>query len=211
MDPSRLKDRIARGLGTAARHIGGTCDAFRPASVDMPLDPANRYLKLPAAFTPDDSSFSHPVAYGHAAWSGIFDTAYTQPGDYLHGADGVFFIAAQQSLLPSLCILTTHTLTVSRALAPASPGVNGYGGITATTVTPMLTAWPASVLAAGGVTTGDLPGGNTDGVWNVLLPPTPVAIHPADLLTDEAGTSYVVRTAELTALGWRILTRQAVT
>ena len=211
MDLFRLRDRIARGLGTAARHIGGTCDAFRPVSINLPLDPANRFLQLPAAFTPVDSSFRHPVGYGEAAWSGIFDTAYTQPGDYLASAAGVFFIAGQQSLLPSLCILTTHTLNVTRASAPGSPGVNSYGGITATTATPVLTAWPASVLATRGASPGDLPGGNTSGNWTVLLPPTPVAINPADLLTDEAGTSYVVATAELTALGWRIATRQAVT
>jgi hypothetical protein len=42
-----------------------------------------------------------------------------------------------------------------------------------------------------------------------LLPNTPATIRAADLLTDDRGQSYVVGSAELTALGWRILAKQA--
>jgi hypothetical protein len=204
-----LQDRIARGLGTAARHIGTPYDAFRPCCTSNPLEPANRYLRLPAAFTAEDSSFRRPVGYGRAAWTGIFDTAYTQPGDYLTGPAGTFFIAAQESLLPALCVLAPRTLTIARAAAPVAAGVNAYGGLTAATATPLLIGWPASILFAGTGSPGDLPGDASVPVWTVLLPNTPAAIRAADLLTDDRGQSYVVGSAELTALGWRILAKQA--
>jgi hypothetical protein len=204
-----LQDRIARGLGTAARHIGTPYDAFRPCSIATPLDPANRYLRLPAAFTAEDSSFRRPVGYGRAAWTGIFDSAYTQRGDYLVGPAGTFFIAAQEALLPALCVLASRTLSVARAAAPTVAGVNSYGGLTAATVTPVLSGWPASILFAGTGSPGDLPGDASIPTWSVLLPNTPATIRAADLLTDDRGQSYVVGSAELTALGWRILAKQA--
>ena len=205
----RLQDRIARGLGTAARHTGAEYDAYRPVDVQNPLAPENRYLRLPAAFADENQSFRRPVPYGRATWSGIFDTAYTRPGDYLAGPGGIFFIAAQQSLLPSICVLTSATITLSRPAAPAAAGVNSYGGLTATTATPVLTAWPASVLFAGSGSPGDLPGDATTPTWTVLLPNTPAAIRSADLITDDAGRSYIVGSAELTGLGWRMLAKQA--
>jgi hypothetical protein len=205
----RLQDRIARGLGTAARHTGAEYDAYRPAGVQTPLAPENRYLRLPAAFTDETQSFQRAVAYGRATWSGIFDTAYTRPGDYLAGPGGIFFIAAQQSLLPSICVLASATITLSRPAAPAAAGVNSYGGLTATTATPVLTGWPASLLFAGSGSPGDLPGDASTPTWTILLPNTPASIRSADLITDDTGRSYVVGSAESTALGWRILAKQA--
>ena len=205
----RLQDRIARGLGTAARHIGTEYDAYRPLTAQNPLAPEHRYLRLSAAFSDESLSFRRPMAYGHATWSGIFDTAYTKPGDYLAGPAGVFFIAAQQSLLPAICVLSTSTITISRPAAPAAAGVNSYGGLLTTTALPVLTAWPASILFAGSGSPGDLPGDANTPTWTVLLPTTPATIRSADLLTDHIGKSYVVGSAELTALGWRILVKQA--
>jgi hypothetical protein len=205
----RLQDRIARGLGTAARHAGAEYDAYRPADVQTPLAPENRYLRLPAAFADENLSFRRPVQYGRATWSGIFDTAYTRTGDYLAGPAGVFFIAAQQSLLPPICILTSATITLSRPAAPSAAGVNSDGGLTAATATPVLTGWPASVLFAGSGSPGELPGDASTPTWTILLPNTPATISSADVITDNAGRSYVVGSAELTALGWRILAKQA--
>jgi hypothetical protein len=205
----QIQDRVSRGLGTAARHIGADYSAYRPASPHSPLHPTNRYLRLPASFTTENLTYRQPIGYGHATWSGIFDNAYTQPGDYLTGPAGTFFIAAQQSLLPTLCILATRTISVARAAAPAAAGVNAYGGLTTATATPILTGWPASVLFAGSGAPGDLPGDANTPNWTVLLPQTPVPIRAADLLTDDRGQAYIVGSTELTALGWRILAKQA--
>ncbi len=205
----RLQDVISRGLGSAARHVGASCDAFRMAGINNPLAPENRYLRLTAAFTQDNLSFRSAVGYGHATWSGIFDSAYTRPGDYLAGAAGTFFIAAQQPLLPTLCVLATRTVTVTRPAAPEAVGVNAYGGLVAATATPVITAWPASVLFAGSGSPGDLPGDASTPTWTILLPNTPVQLRPADLVGDDRGFSYVIASAELTPLGWRILAKQA--
>ena len=211
MQIQRLQDRIDRGRGAASRHIGAAYDAFRPAGACEPLALANRYLRLPAAFSPEDASFSRPSSYGRSAWLGVFDSAYTRPGDYLSGPGGTFFIAAQQSLLPVLCILTTRTLTVSRPAAPALAGMNGYGGATLATITPLIANWPASVLTAGTGSPGTLPGDANLPSWTVLLPSTPTALLPADIIQDDIGRTYVIGTAELTGLGWRILAKQAAT
>ena len=209
MDVLRLRDRIARGIGTAARVLGSQCDAFRPVSAHAPLDPANRFVRLPAAFTAGNGLFRRPVGYGDATWVGLFDSAYTQPGDYIAGPAGVFFIAAQQSLLPSLCILTTHTVDVVRAANPTSAGVTSYGGITKLNAEPVLTCWPASVLFVKIGPAGDLPGEVGTPIWNVLLPITPLPILNSDILRDNQGQNYVVTSAESTSLGWRLLVRTA--
>lgn len=211
MQLDRLQDIIARGLGVAARHVGAQYDAYRPAGAANPLAPENRYLRLPIAFTDETLGLRRPVPYGKATWSAILDTAYTRPGDYLAGPGGTYFIAAQQALLPVLCVLATRTITVNRPAAPAAAGVNAYGGLLATTATPVLTAWPASILFAGSGSPGDLPGDASTPNWTVLLPITPVPPRSADLITDDTGKSYVIGSAELTALGWRILAKQAAT
>lgn len=211
MQQTYLQDRIARGLGAAARHIGAAYDAFRPVSAANPLATANRYLQLPAAFNAEDPGFRRPTGYGRAAWLGIFDSAYTQPGDYLRGPAGIFFIATQPVLLPILCILTNRVLTVSRPAAPATPGINSYGGVLLTTAMPILTAWPASILSAGAGAPGTLPGDGNIPSWTILLPATPVPPRTADLIQDDLGRSYTIGTCEGSTLGWRITAKQAAT
>ena len=209
MDQATLQDRISRGLGAAARHVGASYDAVRPIDPLRPLDPASRYLRLHAAFAAEDLTLRRPAIYGHATWAGIFDTAYTQPGDYLTGSSGVFFIAAQQALLPALCVLANRTLSLARPAAPETAGVNQYGGLTTATATLLLAGWPASILYAGTGSPGDLPGDASAPAWTVLLPRTPISIETADLITDDRGLCYIVASAELTDLGWRILAKQA--
>ncbi len=129
MDPAQLQDRVHRGLNTAARAVGADTDAYRPSGTSDPLAARNRFLRLRAAFTSRDGGFAHPVMYGDALWYGIFDAAYTRPGDYLVQADSVWFIAAQQRLLPVLCVLTNRIVSFWRPAAPSTTGVNTYGGI----------------------------------------------------------------------------------
>jgi len=211
MHQPHLQDRFARGLGTAARHIGAPYDAFRPTSAHNPLAGRNRYLRLPAAFNAEDPSFKRPNGYGRATWFGIFDSAYTQPGDYLSGPAGTFFIAAQPRLLPNLCVLTNRVLNLSRPAAPTTPGVNTYGGVLAATATPLLTAWPGSILTAGSGSPGDLPSDANIPSWTVLLPDTPVPLRAADIIRDDLGRTYTIGTCEYSSLGWRILAKQAAT
>jgi hypothetical protein len=212
MDPSVLEDRVRWGLNVAARALGTDTSAYRPSGVAEPLASANRFLRLRAAFTPPDGKFGHPNGYGAALWYGVFDAAYTKPGDYLVQGDATWFVASQQRLLPVLCVHTNRVVSFWRAAAPLSTGVNNYGGVVTATNTPLLTNWPASVLGAvgRGHPDTDLPNDSLIPYWTVLLPAFPgVTLLPADMLTDDLGRNGVVAAAELSELGWRITARQA--
>src|SRR5208282_2939852 len=200
MDESRLQDRISWGLNVAARSIGAPTDAYRPSGALEPLRPANRFLRLHVAFSNVHGGFERPNTYDHALWNGIFDSAYTRVGDYLVQHSGTWFIAAQQPLMPVLCVRADRIVSFTRPAAPTASGVNTYGGITAATNTPLLTNWPASVQAASlaGVPSADLPGDSSVSHWTVLLPAQPgVVLLVSDLMTDDLGRNAVVSSAEL--------------
>jgi hypothetical protein len=214
MDPATLQDRIYRGLNAAARAVGADTDAYRPSGVADPLAPKNRFLRLRAAFTAHDGRFTHPNAYGEALSFGVFDAAYTRPGDYLVQGQGAWFIAAQQRLLPVLCVRTNRVVSFSRPAAPSSTGANRYGGATTATNEPLLTGWPASVLGVSGRghPSADLPNDTSLPYWTVLLPAIPdVVLRPSDLMSDDLGRNAVTAAAELTELGWRVTVKQATT
>jgi hypothetical protein len=214
MLPRELQDRVYRGLNAAARAIGADTDAYRPSGLSDPLALTNRFLRLRAAFTAPDGRFLRPNGYGEALWHGVFDAAYTRGGDYLVQDGSIWFIAAQQRLLPVLCVQTNRIVSFLRPAAPSNTGVNSYGGVVSITNTPLLAAWPASVLgvSAGGRTDTALPSDSSIPSWTVLLPAFPgVILRPADLMTDDLERNAVVLAAELTGLGWRVTVKQATT
>ncbi len=214
MDSARLEDRIRWGLNVAARATGATTSAYRPSGADNPLAPRNRYLRLHAAFSGLDGRFSRPNGYGNVLWCGIFDAAYTRPGDYLVQQAATWFIAAQQMLLPVLCVQTNRVVSFARPAVPTSTGVNSYGGITSANVTPLMTNWPASVLieSRDSPPLANLPSGTAVSHWTVLLPACPgIVLQTADLMSDDLGRNGLVTATELTDLGWRLAVRQATT
>lgn len=214
MDSVRLEDRMRWGLNVAARAIGTTTSAYRPRGAESPLAAQNRFLRLQAAFSGLDGKFVRPNGYGNALWCGVFDAAYTLPGDYLVQHDATWFIAAQQKLLPVLCVRTNRIISFTRPAAQTSTGVNTYGGVTAANVTPLMSNWPASVLVESreGRSLADLPNDTSVSYWTVLLPACPgVVLQTADLMSDDLGHNGVVATTELTDLGWRLAVRQATT
>jgi hypothetical protein len=214
MDSAHLEDRIRWGLNVAARVTGVTTSVYRPHGPNDPLTERNRFLRLNAAFTNLDGKFRRPNGYGNALWCGIFDAAYTSPGDYLAQNGATWFIASQQSLMPVLCVQTNRIISFTRPAAQTSTGVNPYGGNTAGGVSPLMANWPASVLVASreGRPLADLPGDTSVSYWTVLLPGcTEVVLQTADLMADDLGRNGVVVTTELTGLGWRLAVRQATT
>src|SRR5574340_1685809 len=148
MDAIQLQDRIRWGMNVAARATGARADAYRPRGCSDPVAAENRYLRLHTTFTGVDGRWKHANAYGSTLWYGIFDAAYTQPGDYLVRPDGTWFIAAQQALLPVLCVQSNRVVSFTRPGAPSATGANAYGGVTADTILPLLPNWPASVITA---------------------------------------------------------------
>lgn len=197
-------------MGAAARIIGLTYDAYRPGTGEVPISPENRFLRLHAAFNAQDSKFGKASAFGRPAWFGVFDSAYTRPGDYLVGPGGTFFIAAQEQLLPPLCVLTNAVVSLTRATGGIVPGLQSYGGaVFPGALTTVLTSWPASVLVARPGGRAVLPTDGRPGNWAVLLPPGPVTVRTSDMMMDDARRIFVVDTAERSHLGTRILATQA--
>lgn len=219
----RIADLVQKGLGRAGRALGPLCAAYRPAGTDDPLGAAQLFLRLPAAFAPHGGSFAAPPGYGQALWDGLFDAAYTRPGDYLvrresapgAGDGGVWFVAGQAPLLPPLCVRASRMVTLERAPATHAAGVAGYGGVQGTANIALLRDWPASVLdaGAGGQYQAALPTDTSLGAWSVLLPRLPqgVVLKAGDFLLDDLGRSGVVAAAELSELGWRLNVKQAAT
>lgn len=227
MDGARLQDLISRGMGTAARQAGVPCDAYRPCGGLHPLAETNRFLRVSAAFNAADPAFREANAYGRPVWYGVFDSAYTRPGDYLvecAASRRIWFIAAQPHLLPVVCVLTNRLASFARPAPPRLPGINSYGGVLRNELVPLMSHWPASVLAGG---TGErepaeLPSDVRLGGYSVLLPASVqngadsegrmgITLRADDLMTDDLGRTYVVSSAELSELGWRLLVKLATT
>ena len=218
MHAAKLEDAIQRGLGMAARHTGGEYRLFRPTRPHHALSPANQRLALRVTFSPLTGGFRMPVGFGHPGWSGLLDTAYTRPGDYLVAAEtpvgvqpAIWFIAAQQPLLPAFCLRVTREISITRPDGAQSIGISSYGGAARLQLLNVVTRWPASVLLSEGrgSTPAAIPGDITPGSWSVLFPTVgDVQIKINDRITDDLGRAAIVAAAELTDLGWRLTARE---
>jgi hypothetical protein len=217
----RVQDRIWRGLGQGARVLGSACTLYRASGPNDPLRAGNVVMTLNAAFAPV-RGWERPAGYGQALWQGVFDGAYVRAGDYLRRAEsrpgaadgGIWFVAAQQALLPSLCVRASRMVSFVRPAAPASAGINDYGGVGDGGSQILLNGWPASVLDAGGggAYQANLPTGTALGGWQLLLAGYPgVTLRAGDHMSDDLGRAGVVASAELSELGWRLHVTQAAT
>jgi hypothetical protein len=211
MQAGRVQDAIHRGLGRAGLVVGEWCELFRPEGGEAPLAAARRVLRLVAAFTAQDGRFAKPPTHGQVYWLGLFDAAYTRPGDYIRRGDGaVWFIAAQPALHPVLCVRANRVIDVVRPVHAAGPGLAPYGGGAAPE--PVLRAWPVSMVRGGGAGLGEaaLPEAVPGGGWLVLLPAVAgVVLREGDLVRDDLGRSGVIAQAELSEPGWRLIVRRA--
>lgn len=208
MDGTDLQDRLSRGMGAAARVFGVPYDVFRPWGTDAPLVSAKRVLRMHAAFDGGDPGYRRPRGYERAL-RGTFDGDCTRVGDYVTGPRGVLFIAALPALARPLCVLTNAVLDVLRAAGPGLAGLNEYGGVQEARLHPVLAGWPAAVTDGSAGSRSDVPFDGGMPSWSVLLPPTPVAILGSDLLRDGDGRRFLVRVAERSEMGWRLVVREA--
>jgi hypothetical protein len=211
MDSQKLQDKIYLALGKSACFTGATADAYRPTGPEGPLNKQNRYLRLPAVFTPADGKSD---GYGQPLWHGVFDGSYTRPGDYLVCSSRIFFIASQEPLAPILCVRTNRTISIVRPNQQTMVATNPYGGYQGGDASQLLLEYPASVLGENrsSASNVDLPSDLTVPYWSVLLPaPSGLLLSPGDLITDDLNRSAVIASSELTSLGWRINAKMATT
>lgn len=208
MDAATLQARIYAGYAKAALRIGYMVDQYRPVIGSHPLYFGNKLRSFPASFNAEDMTYSRTNKYGKATWFGMFDGSLTQVGDFLvNDQDGIFFIAAQQTALPILLVQCNRTINVLRPAAQAGVGAVGYGGDTIATETPLMTAYPASVLQGtkGEKNMAGLPMDDRNPWVQILLPAVSgITIRTSDIITDDLGRRMIASSAELTDLGWRI-------
>jgi hypothetical protein len=214
MQGRKPQDRFYLGLGACARHIGALGDAFRPGGRSDPLDPRNRFLRLPAALRPAKGNANHTNVYGDALWHGLFDASYLRPGDYLVVDAAIYFVASREPLLPVLCVRTNRTISISRASMQTGPALNGYGGYTPLATSTLIEGWPAAIFSEGrsGTPPAGLPTDQAPSLWNVYLPPVPGTLLSAgDIVADDIGRTAIIVSSELTNLGWRLSAKMATT
>lgn len=207
-----IQEKIWRGNAKAAQKIGLSYAHYRPLTAHDPISAPNQRAALLASFSPD-GTYRKPSAYGKPLWQCLADGSKLAVGDYLAGGT-TYFIAAMQPLLPILAVECNRTLTLSRVADSDFVGAGPYSGDTLDGETELMTGWPASVLQGTKGEKSDigLPGDPRMPWWAILMPQFPgVVIETADILTDEFEKRYIVSSAELTEMGWRITAQQAVT
>jgi hypothetical protein len=208
MDGARLNDLIYRGMGKAAAHIGRPCAVFRPQNPTAPL--TNQVETLPIAFNAANPAYTKPQLYGKAVWFADMDATHTRPGDYLVrlSDDKIWYIAAQQQLLPVVAIECNRRIRVVREQPQTAVGELPYSGIIepADVLGTEDSLWPCSILQGGKpLPAAGLPSDVKDAGWKILLPiSAPIRIQSADLIEDDIGRGFAVGSAELTDLGWRL-------
>jgi len=210
MDGLKLRDKIYIGYGKAAKRIGFNYQQFRATSASNPLT-STALQTLPASFT-TNFSYSAPNKYGQATWLGLFDGRTFEPGDFLVGHQGAFFVAAMQDTLPIYCVQTNRVVSVLRVGMDAGVGLGGWASDTPANEVTLMQGWPASVLQGTKGETNDakLPGDVKTPWWAILMPAWPgIVLRTSDIIRDELGRKYVISSAELTDMGWRITAMQA--
>ncbi|MBB1614524.1 hypothetical protein A9978_18980 [Pseudomonas sp. UMC65] len=210
MDGLKLRDKIYIGYGKAAKRIGFDYQQFRATSANNPLS-STALQTLPASFT-TNFSYSAPNKYGLATWLGLFDARAFEVGDFLVGRQGTFFIAAMQDTLPIYCVQTNRTVSVTRTGMDSGYGAVGYGGATPENEEVLMQGWPASILQGtkGESNDAKLPLDVRTPWWLILMPAWPgVEFRTSDFVRCDLGRKYVISSAELTDMGWRLTAMQA--
>lgn len=221
MDAALIQQKIYKGRGKAALRIGLACNVFRPIHAATPLD--NQITTLLAAFNVRDATYTKADDFGKAAWYADYDGTQTQAGDYLvrQFDNATWYVSQQAQLLPIALVQCERKIYLTRPPADA-PGVVGalpYSGVVACGGDPDMNAalgtaetpWPCSILLGGRALNAlPLPTSVKEGGWRIYLPPSvPIVIEASDTLIDDLGRRYIVESAELTDLGWRINANEA--
>jgi hypothetical protein len=168
------------------------------------LSSRNRIIKLNVAFEPSRDAAIGASGYGGVLWRAVFDSLYSVAGDYLQGPEGVFFVASQRQLQPTLCVQSSNVITIERPCLTTS---GGYSGFVADAAESIIVGWPALLTAGTARITGALPEAHF-GYWTAFLPILPIAPQVADVMIDELGRRFVVGSTQMSGLGWRLSMRQ---
>lgn len=213
MDGNRLQNLIYYGYAQSALRLGLPCTQYRPAAVSAPLTTA--YGSLLVSINAKDFKYAKANGYGSPVWYALADGRLMKVGDYLVGQVGTFYVASMQALLPIQVVECNRVVTVFRPQQQAGAGVVPYGGNTESNQTALITGWPCSILANAKADNGTvkLPGDTRSAWWNLLLPPLPfgLILKNDDVVQDDIGNRFVISSAELTDMGWRMTMAESET
>jgi hypothetical protein len=211
MDAAAIQAKINRGAAIAAQKLGETCTWYRPLDALRCVVSEAVMGTILCYFDPSfQFTAKAPNLYGKPVYGALLDRTKTLPGDYLSAPSGVYFIAGQQPLLPTIAVQCNALVNITRPAGaiPLTPGINAYSAETAATDQPLMTGWPASLLQGGRTQTSraDLPGEVQNKGFTGLLPYWPgVIFRTADRVSDTTtGKMLTISAAELTDLGWRL-------
>lgn len=198
---ARVTDTYAR----KAADYGETTDIYRPLSANTAISDTNKRTALNVFLHPQSDGYNKPM------WHCVADISQLQVGDYLVNSNGTFFIHAIRPA-PVFAVRCNAVIDVKRPVQQTGKGAAGYNADVVSTEVSRITAFPASILAAG---TGDrnatLPSDTKYPQFSVLLPNVQnVEIRTSDIINDDIGRRFIVISAELTDLGWRLIVMQAV-
>jgi hypothetical protein len=216
MSGSNIAQLFLVGPQVTAQVIGLPYNHYRPNGVNAPTGVGNLIGSINAWITADEVGRGNRAAnYGKPVWYGMFDPTVTAVGDYFIGALGTFFIASQNVPQPMQVVMCNATFSISQPAGMSTLGAqSAYGADARATETIIATGWPGSLLMSSKqkAGTGRLPGDNDMPTAIVLLPAIPgVTIRNNLILTDANSQRRIVSSAELTALGWRLMTTLSTT
>ena len=202
-----IQSRIWRGYAKAAQRLGVAYQFYRPGGGAFP---GAALFTRPVSLNAEDMSYGKPGKYGKPNWYALVDGTGTQAGDYFVGPQGTFFVAAFQPLLPILAVECNRIAALSRVLEPSGIGAQAYSGMTVANQIPFATGVPCSILQGtkGERNPVDLPADTRLPWWAILMPAAVGAVNDGDLIEDDLGRRYMVSSAELTDLGYRIIATQ---
>jgi hypothetical protein len=209
MDGPKAQDRIYKGYGIAADHIGLPYTIYRsPDGID-PIEPANIVGEINMTHT-NSWTYMNVKKYGDNAWIILADGRELYVGDYLVSPQRTFFIASMEHLQPILGVMCDRIITISRPKAPDGVGDVGYSGyedITPATHPVLYQNVPASFLKSsrGEKNRVALPTDAKMPWYAAYLPYWEAAfLRNGDIITDTNKQQYIVSDNEHTSMGWHL-------
>jgi len=224
-----IQQKINKGFAKAATVLGDEYQWYRPSGVNIPVSITNYMGVTKAQFAQDKGlTFTAPADFTTAdRWYAFTQVdALLEPGDYLVGQQGTYFITDIERFVSIHAVWTNRVINLGRLSSTLTPGANGgYSGADISNPTPILTQWPVSLRVPGNSGRARDPkmGLPTDALtqfYLIILPPSAtqqiinaglgISAEAAilkwnDLITDDLGRTYVVNGIEITPLGTRLV------
>ena len=131
------------GPQIAGSVLGAPYAQYRATGVNAPTASGTQIATINAWITPDEAGRGNKAAaYGKPVWFGMFDPTLTQPGDYLIGDKGTFFIASQTPPEPMQVVMCNATISVAQPGSMTSAGKQQtYGGDQRLSETVLASGW----------------------------------------------------------------------